>query len=180
MILEILLDVETTGLLRASERPLEDQPYITEIYALKRQGKKKLFFHSLIKPPIPIPEEVVKITGITDEMVKDAPSFAQIYVNLFQFYLGVNVLVGHNVSFDAGVLEYELKRIDRVTRFPWPPQWFCTVEQSFSIKGRRLKLSELYLMATGEEFKGAHRAREDVEALAVCYDWLQEQSNVAQ
>ena len=183
MISEILMDVETTGLLKASERPLEDQPYIIEIYALKRidkqgrQGRQKSIYHSMVKPPIPIPEECVKITGITDEMVKAAPSFAEIYFTLCQFYLGVNILVGHNVSFDAGVLECELKRIDRVTRFPWPPSQICTVEESFSIRGRRLKLSELYLMATGEEFKDAHRGKEDVEALEKCYDWLQEEQS---
>lgn len=170
----ILMDAETTGLLRPSERPLSEQPFITEIYLLKKQGKKSSRYHSMVKPPIPIPEECIEITGITDDMVKDAPSFAEIYYYISKFFLGTHRLVAHNVTFDSGVLEYELKRIDRVTKFPWPPEHYCTVEESFHIKGRRLKLSELHIIATDVDFKGAHRAKEDVEALERCYNYLQE------
>jgi DNA polymerase III epsilon subunit family exonuclease len=170
----IVLDNETTGLLVPSVAPLEQQPHITEIYALKLDDKFKPVgeFESFVKPPVPIPKEVIKITGITDDMVAGAPTFKKLFPELAEFFLGERILVAHNLSFDLGCLYCEMMRIDKVASFPWPPVHHCTVEMSMHLKGRRLHLFELYKMATGNEMKEAHRAKADVLALAECYKWL--------
>ncbi len=105
----VVFDLETTGLDVMSNG-------ITEIGAVKIVGGKLTEqFTTLIKPDYPISEEIVKITGITEEMVKDAPKISSVIPDFMKFIDGV-VLVAHNAEFDtkfikrfAGAEEYELK-----------------------------------------------------------------------
>lgn len=173
----LVFDTETTGLLKPAAVPLAQQPYITEIFAyiLDEDLKPIGEFETFLKPPVPIPDECVKITGITNEMVKDAPTFADIYDELVEFCMGVRTMVAHNLTFDRGMLRNELRRIGRELNFPWPPVHHCTVELSMHLEGKRLNLGKLYKKATGKEIEGAHRARNDVDALVECYRWLHAQ-----
>ncbi len=96
----VVFDIETTGL-----NPTRDK--ITEIGAVRiRDGKITDTFHSLINPGIPIPMEIVKLTGITDKMIKDAPSAEQV-IPAFLNFVGDGVLVAHNAPFDLGFLQIE-------------------------------------------------------------------------
>jgi DNA polymerase III epsilon subunit-like protein len=179
-----LFDTETTGLIKPSSQDIDEQPYITEIYVLKvRQEEGKLIeivdeFESYIKPPVPISAEITKITGISDETVKDAPSFAEVYNKLSHFVTGADRLVAHNLAFDRAMLANELVRIDKVLRFPWPRLHMCTVEQSMKYEQRRLSLTRLheYLFAKG--FPNAHRAKGDVVAMFSCYKRMVEMGDI--
>ncbi len=94
----VVFDIETTGL-----NPTRDK--ITEIGALRvRDGEITDSFHSLINPGIPIPMEIIKLTGITDEMVKGAPSAEQVIPRFLDF-VDDGVLVAHNAPFDLGFLQ---------------------------------------------------------------------------
>lgn len=170
----IFIDLETTGLLKASTASLKLQPYITEIYAAKVTKELDFVaeFESFVKPPVPVPEEVVKITGITDAMLEEAPSFIEIARSLSDFFLGEDICIAHNIEFDLGVLCCELRRHDLQYKFPWPSTRVCTVDKSYSIQSRRLNLSKLHTLATGAPHKNAHRAKYDVFALIRCYEWL--------
>ena len=180
-----IFDTETTGLMKAKDAPLSLQPYITEIYCAKFEvdfeNKKMKFkgdFESFVRPPIPIEPLITKITGIDDKMLDDAEAkpFALIWHDLSKFYTGVDVNIAHNLRFDENVLETELRRIDKVTSFPWPRIKFCTVDKTTHFKGKRIKLGILHEMATGREHKeGAHRAKADVAALSRCFKWLLEE-----
>jgi len=163
-----LIDLETTGLLKPEAMDENFQPHIIEICVMRGDA----VFTSFIKPPIPISQEIQTITGITDAMVKDAPSFARLYPSLVQFMLGAETLVAHNLAFDKGVLIAELRRIGKEFNFPWPPIDVCTVEKSLLRVGRRVSLAELYEQVTGVKHIGAHRAHADVVALGKVYDWL--------
>lgn len=177
----IVCDTETTGLLKAKGNLLSTQPHIIEIFCLKidKNFKKIGEFHTLIKPPIPIPEIITKITGLTDNDVRGKPTFVEVYPKLIKFFFSCHTFVAHNASFDVGVLAYELKRIKKEFKFPWPPFHYCTVEQSMHIKGHRLKLQELHKIATGvDEINGAHRAVNDVNALFECYKYLKGKGHV--
>lgn len=174
----IIIDTETTGLLEAEGNPLENQPYIIEVYAMRISDnyKPECHFHSLVKPPKPLPEHITKITRIREQDLKAAPVFAAVYRPLAELFLGCHTTVAHNATFDLGVLYNELKRIDKHCRFPFTPVVYCTVEQSMHLRGYRLKLQELYEMATGKpEIPEAHRAENDVMALLECYKWLRGQ-----
>lgn len=176
-----IFDTETTGLLQAEGTPLSLQPHITEIYALQvdDNGNKFTELSTFVKPPIPIPEFITKITGITDADVADAPTFPQIFRRIVEVFFNSHTIVAHNLSFDEGVLIAEFQRIGKEYHFPYPPIKFCTVEQSMWVKGHRLKNSELYHIATGKEIHCAHRAKNDVLATYDSYKWLIDPERIA-
>ena len=106
----VVFDLETTGFDHMKDG-------ITEIGAVKLVGGKMTEeFSTLVKPDYPITEENASITGITEDMVKDAPKIDAVMPDFMKFIDGA-ILVGHNVlSFDikfirrfAGGLEYEVK-----------------------------------------------------------------------
>ncbi len=176
----IFLDTETTDLLKPDAANLEEQPHMTEFFGVRLDEDFQLVskFHSLFSIPVPVPEKITRITGITDDMLKGQPTFRQKYDELVAFFLGETTVVGHNVSFDMGVLRHELRRLEKQWQFPWPPNWICTIEKTTHLRGRRLKLGELHNLATGAPHEGAHRAQEDVAALVRCYIWMQEEGIV--
>jgi len=174
----IVLDTETTGLLKPSASDIDEQPRITEIYACKVDRDFNFIseINTLVNPMVPIPEDVVEMTGITDEMVANAPTFPLIYDELCDFFLGEEIAVAHNASYDMNVIRWELTRYGKEIHFPWPRRHICTVEDSFVIKNKRLNLSKLHEMATGRPHdQGAHRAKHDVMALVRCFNWLVEE-----
>ena len=69
-------------------------------------------FECFVNPEMDIPEEVVKITNITNEMVKDAETIDKIMPKVIEF-IGDSILVAHNADFDIGFIRYnaELLRI---------------------------------------------------------------------
>lgn len=172
----IIFDTETTGLIKPNVMGIENQPYITEIYLVKVDEDFNLIdeFGTYIKPPIPIPEFLQKKIGITDAMVAKAPTFAEVYDKLADFFLGAEELVAHNLAFDRSMLANELVRIEKVLKFPWPKKHTCTVEKSLSIQQRRITLTNLHKEAFGKEFADAHSAKADVYALTRCFHWLHE------
>ncbi len=174
----IIFDTETTGLIDNSAIPLKAQPQIIELYASKlRVDNLEVIenFHSLFYVK-EVPAEVVKITSITTDMVRNAPKFAQMLPQIADFFLGVRFVVGHNLSYDLDMLEMELKRQAAVSRFPWPPERICTVEATEHLEGFRLGLKVLHeRLHEGEGFDSAHRAQADVEATARCLRKLVEQ-----
>ena len=179
----IFIDTETTGLLRPDAADLNLQPYIIELYAVKLELVDGEFifideYESFFLPPVPLDPVITKITNITPEMLAGQPTFASQYQNLCNFFLGERTMVGHNLSFDAGVLWCELARLECESKFPWPHNWQCTVELSMPVEHHRLKLSALHERATGAPHDGAHRARGDVEATVTVYKWLMEEGYI--
>jgi len=173
----IFIDTETTGLLKPDAITMNLQPFITELYAVKLSEKLEFIdeIDTFIKPPVPIPEHITNITGITDEHVANAPKFIHVYQKLVDLFLGELVVVGHNISFDLGMLYCELTRISYQYHFPWPQVWVCTVEKSVPIENRRLTLSRLHELATGSPHEDSHRAKADTHATIRCFNWLSEQ-----
>ena len=170
----IFIDTETTGLMRPDAAELNLQPFLTEMFAVKLTEDLEYIseYESMFQPMVPISEDIERITGITNEMVANAPKFIEQYDALYEFFLGETIAVGHNVAFDLGVLWAELARHRLEYKFPWPKTWICTVEKSMSIEHRRIKLTALYELATGRPHVNAHRARGDVEATFVVYKYL--------
>lgn len=173
----ILFDTETTGLLVPEINRLDAQPYIVELYACKVDEEFNMIgeFYSKFKPPIPIPADVSKVHGITDEIAAKQPVFGDCVDELADLFLGADTLVGHNLSYDRSMLANELLRCDRLLRFPWPPEHICTIEMSMGLEQRRLNLGALHAYATGKPHENAHTAKHDVFALVRCYHWLLEQ-----
>ena len=177
----IVFDTETTGLIDNCAIPLKSQPHIIELCAIKlvidRETRdvvdeamwESLFHHG------PLKEETTKITGITTEMVADAPAFASKVDEMADFFLGAQAMVGHNLSYDRDMLEIELKRLARQTSFPWAPRHICTVEESETLTGFRLGLNDLHERLMGHRFNEHHRAKPDTQATARCFIKLVQQ-----
>jgi DNA polymerase-3 subunit epsilon len=101
----IMLDTETTGLSpQGGDRIVE----IGAVRVSHRQIDHKQVFHHYLNPDRHIPEEVVRIHGISDKDVKDAPRFADIGEAFLDFIRG-STLVIHNAAFDLGFLMHELR-----------------------------------------------------------------------
>jgi DNA polymerase-3 subunit epsilon len=108
MIRSVLFDTETTGLdPRQGDRVLEIAA--VELINDLPTGRH---FHSLVDPQRDVPEEVVRIHGITSAMVRGQKQFADIVDEVLAFF-GDGMLVAHNAPFDFGFLNAELLRIQR-------------------------------------------------------------------
>ena len=94
-----VLDLETTGLSFRTEK-------ITEVGIIKiRNGEVIDEFECFVNPEKPIPQEVVEVTHITDDMVKDAETIDKVIPKIIDF-IGDSVLVAHNADFDIGFLKH--------------------------------------------------------------------------
>jgi len=168
----IIFDTETTGLPLPAGSPLDKQPYIIEFYGVKVDEQFNIISECeyLIKPPIEIPEFITKINGISNEMVKNAPVFGESVADLAEFFHGVHRSVAHNHAFDEEMMVLELQRLELDHKFPWALEQICTVEKSFHLRGRRMRLGQLHQELLNRPFKeGAHRAKNDVFALVRIY-----------
>ncbi len=99
-----VLDLETTGFSFRTEK-------ITEIGIMKiKNGEVLDEFSCFVNPEKPIPQRVVEITNITDDMVKDAETIDKIFPKMLEF-IEDSVLVAHNADFDIGFLKYNAKEL---------------------------------------------------------------------
>lgn len=180
----IIFDTETTGLLKPSANTLEAQPYITEIFCLKIEhlpsGEIDIVdeFESLCKVPVPLSEDITRITGLTDADLANQPTFPEIFPALSKFFTGVDRMVAHNLAFDKSMLANECHRAGKVLNMPWPREHICTVEKSMHIEQRRMNLTNLHKHFFGEGFVDAHRAKNDVMPLFCCYKEMVKQGMI--
>lgn len=119
---EIAFDTETTGLdWRGDDRVIELGA--VELINHIPTGKS---FRRFINPGRKVSEATIRITGITDEDLKDEPPFEDpSIVGSFLEFIGDSTIVAHNAAFDRGFLNAELKRCGRA---PIPEiRWIDTV-----------------------------------------------------
>lgn len=169
-----VFDTETTGLINSGLLDLDKQPEVIEFAAIKfnlDSDEQIAEYECLIKPKRNITAEITNITGISNAMVEDRPTFqAQLYY-IKEALEQADAVVAHNLSFDMEIINIEMKRLG--TELKWPDRRICTVEQTMPYKGYRVSLSDLHeSLFNGEKFDGAHRAINDVKALVRCVKTL--------
>lgn len=167
----LVFDTETTDLIKNKLLPLDRQPHIIEFFGLSLdpEGNEIGTYHFLFKPPVKLSDDVKRITNINDEMLADAPPFAAHAQEIKDIIEKHDEVVAHNLSYDMGVVDFEMRRAGLSIIWPIPT---CTVEGTEHLKGFRLNLSALHELLFGEKFEGAHRAENDVMALANCFRQL--------
>ena len=154
----VVFDLETTG---AKAPPCR----ITEIGAYRvRNGELTDKFETLVNPEMPVPWFITQLTGINDEMVVDAPLFADIAHDFLSF-IGDSILVAHNSGFDMRFLNSEVGRVFPDYRLANP--CLCTVQLSRKllpgIRNHKLKtVAEHYSI----DLTNHHRASADAYATA--------------
>lgn len=161
----IIFDTETTGLVLPAIAPLEKQPKIIELGVVlydSATGETE-DRNWLVNPGQQITAEITKITGIKDEDLEGKPSFAEVWEHARHMFAAADVAVAHNAPFDTAMINNEANRIG--AQPVWPKEIVCTVQEHMHLKGRRLKLTELYEMATGKVLQQTHRASDDAAAL---------------
>ena len=116
-----IVDIETTGGSHGNR--------ITEIAAVKTDGTNILSeYESLINPEVFIPKSITLLTGISNNMVADAPKFEDVSDEFYKFLEGT-IFVAHNVSFDYGIIKNHFE--DLGTAFN--QKKLCTVRLSRTI-----------------------------------------------
>src|SRR5579883_559005 len=158
----VVVDLET-----AASRPAAGA--IIEIGAYRMHGRRMLdAFQSLIKPRMPIPRFVTRLTSITNEMVATAPPIEDVLPR-FRSFLGDAVLVAHNAQFDHAFLDFEFRRLFGIGLLN---PVLCTLRMSRrllpSIRRRRLDfLAEHFGLSTAGRHRGLGDARMAAELLSI-------------
>ena len=152
----VVFDIETTGLSVLNCK-------ITEIGAVKiRDGEIIDRFNTFVNPEVTIPEEIVKLTGITDAMVADEPLYPEA-LRSFMDFVGGDMLIAHNANFDIGFIRH----FAELAELPFTNSYADTLALSRFInpelKNHKLDtLAKYYNLGNFNH----HRACDDAEMLA--------------
>lgn len=151
----VFLDIETTGASAWNSR-------ITEIGALRVENHQVVAtFKQLINPETPIPPFITRMTGISNDMVWEAPTFKGIADDL-ELFLSDAVFIAHNVGFDYGFIKAEYARIGNSFNM----DRLCSVQLSRKLypEHRSHKLDSV-IERLGITVENRHRALDDAEVI---------------
>lgn len=156
------MDIETTGGYAANHR-------ITEVAIYLHDGMQVTeAYQTLINPGRNIPYYITGLTGISTEMVLDAPTFEEIAPELIKRLEG-KVFVAHNAHFDYSFLKREFELVGQ----PWQAKKLCTVRLSRKIiPGLRSYSLGSLAESLGIEITDRHRANGDASATVKIFDLL--------
>jgi len=165
----LIFDTETTDLLASSSMAIERKPRVVEFAAILWDDdlNDEQEFEWMFNPGVPIKPKASEKTRITDDMVKDKPSFSDKASMIRTLLVLADVVVAHNLHFDRHIVSCEFIRANTAD-VKWP-KGICTIESTEHLLGRRMKLAELHRFLFAEDFHGAHRAMVDVRATLRCY-----------
>lgn len=157
-----IVDIETTGGNARSSR-------ITEIAIIIHNGEEIIErYETLVNPQKEIPLPIFALTGINDEMVKNAPIFDDIAQKVFDMLVD-RVFVAHNVNFDYSFVRHQLEEAG----FKWTARKLCTVRAARKIKPglRSYSLGRL-CNSLDISVENRHRAGGDADATAILFALL--------
>lgn len=160
-------DLETTGGSTKSTK-------ITEIAIYLTDGERIIDeYTSLINPEQNIPPFITRLTGINDEMVKDAPRFYEVAKDIIEF-IGDAVFVAHNVGFDYNVLRSEYINLG----YDFRKEHLCTVRSTrYMIPGHASYSLGKITKDLNIQLENRHRAAGDALATVKLFQILYQKSN---
>lgn len=159
-----IIDIET-----CSGKFVYGHGRITEICIIRHDGLQVVDkFTTLINPECHITHFFSNLTGITNEMVADAPKFHEVAKKILEMTEDC-IFVAHNVGFDYGFIKEEFNSLG----FKYRKETLCTVRLSRKLIPGRISYSLGHLCASlGIEIEGRHRAEGDAVATAQLFDLL--------
>jgi DNA polymerase-3 subunit epsilon len=157
-----IVDIETTGSHAHNNG-------ITEIAIVLHNGKEvEGRYETLVNPGFPIPKYVAALTGISNQMVEDAPPFSSVAYQVYNLLKG-RIFVAHNVNFDHSFIKYHLQQAG----YEWHTQKLCTLRLSRHAFPWLRKYGLEYLC---QQFnilnEKRHRASGDAEATTILFDMI--------
>jgi DNA polymerase-3 subunit epsilon len=157
-----IVDIETTGGNASGSR-------ITEIAIIIHDGEKIIDrWETLVNPQKEIPIPIFALTGINNEMVRDAPIFDDVSPKVFEM-LANRIFVAHNVNFDYSFVRHELEQ----SGFKWTARKLCTVRAARKINPGLVSYSLGNLCRSLDiPLQNRHRAGGDADATAVLFSRL--------
>ena len=157
-----IVDIETTGLGAKGNK-------ITEISIFVHDGQKVIKeFTTLVNPESPISYKISGLTGITNDMVRNAPKFYEIAKEVIE-YTQDCIFVAHSVNFDFNVIKHELQELGA----EYKRKKLCTIRLSRKlIPGQRSYSLGALCTSLGIDIKNRHRARGDAEATVTLFEKL--------
>lgn len=158
----VIVDIETTG-----GSPKNSK--ITEIAIYKHTGTEIIDeYCTLVNPEMTIPPFITNLTGISDQMVQNAPKFYEIAKEIVEFTEGC-IFVAHNVGFDYSVIRSEFRSLGFDFRRPH----LCTVRTSrYVLPGHESYSLGKLTRSLGIELNGRHRAGGDALATTKLFTLL--------
>lgn len=174
---EILFDTETTGVFADHEdERLRDRVVeigCVEVVNLERTGRE---FHAYLNPDRDVPDEVVRVHGLTRDFLRSHRRFAEVVAEFLEF-VGDAPLVAHNAAFDQGFLNAELRRCgmtplgeDRfVDTLALARKRFPGASCSLDALARRFQLDRYGFDLAARKGAGGHGALVDSRILAEVY-----------
>ena len=152
----VVFDIETTGFSASADR-------IIEIGAVKVEGGEITDrFSEFVNPEMPIPQEIVKLTGITDLMVEDAGKIETVLPAFLAFCDGCS-LVAHNAQFDTGFIKENCRKLG--LPYDFTALDTMTMARSFLGNLKNYKLDTV-VAEMGCTLQHHHRAVDDAGATA--------------
>ncbi len=163
-----IIDIETTGGKANRDR-------ITEIAIVLHDGQKVVdTFETLINPERSIPYNITQITGITQEMVDEAPKFYEVAKKIVELTKDA-IFVAHNVRFDYGFIREEFKSLG----FTFMRKQLCTVRLSRkAFPGLRSYSLGNLIRHFGIQVNDRHRAMADTMATVEIFEKILGQQNI--
>ncbi len=165
-----IIDVETTGINGKSSK-------ITEIAIYKHDGNKIVDqFTTLINPQERLTPFIMRLTGITDEMLKDAPKFYEVAKQIVQFTEHCT-FVAHNVAFDYAMVRSEFSRLG----YNYLRPRLCTIKLAQKLFPGLPKYNLKSLCQHfGIELDNHHRASADAYATTKIFEHLIQENTFAE
>ncbi|HEX6333471.1 MAG TPA: exonuclease domain-containing protein [Flavisolibacter sp.] len=159
-----IVDIETTGGYAAANGIIEISVKISDGTRITEE------FESLINPGQAIPKYIQAFTGITNEMVADAPRFEDIAQKVFTVLQG-NIFIAHNVNFDYSFVKHHLEHYG----YSFQAKKLCTIRLSRKIFPNLPSYSLGRLCdSLGIDLQNRHRAGGDAAATAILFHQLLE------
>lgn len=163
-----IIDIETTGNSYKNGK-------ITEIAIFQHNGIEITgSFSTLIYPEMDVPYFITKLTGINNEMVKNAPKFYEVAKKIVEMTAG-RTFVAHNVSFDYKFVKEEFQRLE----YDYNAKTLCTVKLARKLlPGHRSYSLGKLCSDLKIEINGRHRAAGDALATVKLFEILLEKNRL--
>ncbi|MGE0596309.1 MAG: DNA polymerase III subunit epsilon [Hyphomonadaceae bacterium] len=174
---EIVFDTETTGVVSMHDDPAVCDRIVeigcVELINMERTGRE---FHAYLNPERSVPEEVVRVHGLTREFLQNHRKFAEVVADFLDF-VGDAPLVAHNAGFDQGFLNAELTRCGLAVAAPerfvdtlmMARKRFPGASCSLDALAKRFQLDRYGFDLAARKGAGGHGALIDARILAEIY-----------